>query len=325
MASKFIISLDFELMWGVRDHRSIADYGEAVMGARKAVPRLLEVFAEHGVEATWATVGLLFARNQREMADYAPQVTPSYSDASLDPYPQVRDLAGQDEASAPHFFARSLVDRIIDSGTQEMACHTYSHYFCLESGQTVEQFRADLAANIAIAADAGCKMRSIVFCRNQWRDDYVDAAVDHGLTVFRGNQQGYMYRSRAGAGNTLFVRGLRFLDGALPIAGRNDFAAAEPYRGGANVPSSRFLRPWAPGTATYNALHVRRIEAEMERAAKSGRHYHLWWHPHNMGRHSEGNFDQLARILARFRKLRDQYGMESATMARMAQDMEASD
>ena len=37
MSGSFVISLDFELMWGVRDHRSIADYGDAVLGGREAI------------------------------------------------------------------------------------------------------------------------------------------------------------------------------------------------------------------------------------------------------------------------------------------------
>ena len=32
-----VISLDFELLWGVRDKRTIADYGPNILGVRKAV------------------------------------------------------------------------------------------------------------------------------------------------------------------------------------------------------------------------------------------------------------------------------------------------
>lgn len=31
----FVISLDFELMWGVRDKRTIADYGRNILGVRR--------------------------------------------------------------------------------------------------------------------------------------------------------------------------------------------------------------------------------------------------------------------------------------------------
>lgn len=318
MTSQFIISLDFELMWGVRDHRSIADYGANVLGVREAIPRLLKDFKTYGIEATWATVGLLFARNHQEMMDYSPALKPGYHRPELSPYAAIADLAGQSEDQNPYFFARSLVDQILEAGTHEMSCHTYSHYFCLEPGQTPGEFKADIMANIAIAESTGATMKTIVFPRNQWGEDYVDAVVECGLVAFRGNQGGYMYRSRAGEGNTLAVRGLRLLDGALPIAERTDFAAPAKYRGAMNIPASRFLRPWKPKLRHYNALHVRRIKNEMTHAAKSGTHYHLWWHPHNMGCHAEGNFAQLEQILRHYRMLHTQYGMESSTMLKTA-------
>lgn len=318
MTSKFIISLDFELMWGVRDHRTIADYGTEVLGVRQAIPRLLKVFGEAGISATWATVGLLFARNHTEMMDYAPALKPGYDRSELSPYSAIDELKGQSEDQNPYFFGRSMVDQIIDAGSHELSCHTFSHYFCLEPGQTVEEFKADLAANIAIAKSAGCTMESIVFPRNQWGEAYVDAIVEAGLIAFRGNQGGYMYRSRNGEGNTLLVRGLRLLDGALPVSERTDFAEPRPYRGAYDIPASRFLRPWKPKLRHYNALHVRRIKNEMTQAAKAGTHYHLWWHPHNMGAHTDGNFAQLQQVLDHYRMLRDQHGMQSATMAQMA-------
>ncbi len=55
-----VISLDFELIWGVRDQRTIADYGANILGVRRVVPVLLDFFAERNIACTWATVGLLF-------------------------------------------------------------------------------------------------------------------------------------------------------------------------------------------------------------------------------------------------------------------------
>src|SRR5713226_8091072 len=56
----FVISLDFELLWGVRDNRTIADYGANILGGREVIPALLDLFAERNIACTWATVGLLF-------------------------------------------------------------------------------------------------------------------------------------------------------------------------------------------------------------------------------------------------------------------------
>ena len=43
----FVISLDFELHWGVRDRLGSKDsYGNSLLGARKAIPRMLDLFRE---------------------------------------------------------------------------------------------------------------------------------------------------------------------------------------------------------------------------------------------------------------------------------------
>ena len=52
----FVISLDFELLWGVRDKRTITDYGANIRGVREVVPALLELFAESGIACHWATI-----------------------------------------------------------------------------------------------------------------------------------------------------------------------------------------------------------------------------------------------------------------------------
>jgi len=126
MPGKLVISLDFELMWGVRDHRSVAEYGDAVIGVRTALPMMLERFDAAGIRATWATVGLLFAATRDEVMDHRPTLQPSYTNQSLSPYAFIENGLGQDEASDPHHFGKSLVDRILDTEGQELACHTFS-------------------------------------------------------------------------------------------------------------------------------------------------------------------------------------------------------
>ena len=82
----FVVSLDFELMWGVRDKRTIADYGPNILGGRAAVPRLLDLFARHGIGCTWATVGLLFFEDREALRAALPAERPGYADPGLSPY-----------------------------------------------------------------------------------------------------------------------------------------------------------------------------------------------------------------------------------------------
>ncbi len=82
-----VISLDFELHWGVRDKCAPdGSYRENLLGARKAVPAMLDLFEEFDVAATWATVGFLFAANRREREAFSPNTRPQYVDSKLDAY-----------------------------------------------------------------------------------------------------------------------------------------------------------------------------------------------------------------------------------------------
>ena len=56
----------------------------------------------------------------------------------------------------------------------------------------------------------------------------------------------------------------------------------------------------------------------MRVAARRGRLFHLWWHPHDFGLHLRENLAVLRRLLDTFTRLRSVYGMESRSMAEAA-------
>ena len=68
MRGKFIVSLDFELFWGMQDCVDLAEYEANILGGRKAIPKILALFRKHGIHATWATVGFLFGKNNSAKA-----------------------------------------------------------------------------------------------------------------------------------------------------------------------------------------------------------------------------------------------------------------
>lgn len=323
MSGTLIISLDFELMWGVRDHATIDGYGKAVLGVRKALPLMLERFNRFGIHATWATVGLLFARNRDEVMDHLPTIKPAYQNRAFSPYPYIMEGLGQNESDDPYHFGRSLVDRVAETPGQELGTHTFSHFYCVEPGSTLAAFEADVQAAVVLAGQSGLEMKSIVFPRNQMSQAHVEACVSQGIRIFRGNPQAALYRSRKRDANGLLVRAARGLDAVAPMVGRMDFPGPVNAHGAINVPASRFLRPWSARFPAYSAMHVRHVEREMRQAAEAGTCYHLWWHPHNMGTHVEANMAKLDALLETFRHLRDSHGMKSQSMAEAAQSATA--
>jgi hypothetical protein len=81
-----------------------------------------------------------------------------------------------------------------------------------------------------------------------------------------------------------------------------------------NVPASRFLRPYAPRLRHLEGLRLRRIVSDLEYAAREGKLFHLWWHPHNFGVNTDQNLAFLERVLGHFQRLRERHGMESLNM-----------
>ena len=62
--SALLISLDFELYWGVCDLYSVEEWRPQIAQVRTALARILDLFDRYQVHATWATVGFLFFRNR---------------------------------------------------------------------------------------------------------------------------------------------------------------------------------------------------------------------------------------------------------------------
>ncbi len=319
-AGAFVCSLDLELYWGVRD-RYPPDggaYRANLLGERRAVPAILEVFRRHDISATWATVGLLFARTRDEMRAYWPEVRPRYARAQLSPY---GDAVGRDERDDPLRFAPSLLEEIRRTPGQEIATHTFSHYYCLEPGQTREAFAQDLDSAVRIAASRGVRLRSIVFPCNQVNPDYADLLLAAGIATMRGNERSWLYRPdrRDRSGGALRRAG-RLLDSYVGLSGSNAARwedLADPA-GLCNVPSSQFLRPWRPELRHLERQRLRRIAGAIRSAAREGRVYHLWWHPHNFGRHLAENLRFLEDVLETVAECRERFGMRSLSMEGVA-------
>lgn len=316
------VSLDFELYYGVSDLVSAESFQARVDGARRTVPALLELFAERQIHATWATVGMLLADSRDDLVSLAPQrFRPAYLDPSLSNYRLLGDV-GDCEAASPHLLAASLTEQIRRTAGQELATHTFSHFYALEPGATIESFEADLWASVRIAERLGAPVDSIVFPRNQYALEHLDICRRVGLKAFRGNPPQWMHRPANAGQESALRRAARLLDAHAPLSATNLYSPGQVRHpsGLANVPASRFLRAADAGGAVPRLLE-RRIRGEMRQAAETGKLYHLWWHPHNFGGNLETNLDMLRRILDGFSALRQTASMRSLAMNEVAQEV----
>ena len=307
MAGTLVVSLDFELFWGMLDVCTLDEYRENVLGGRKAIPQMLALFEKYHIHATWAAVGFLFAQGPEELRAFFPECRPGYREETLNPYPLVSQISAGD---APCFFAPDLIDLIAQTPGQEIGSHTFCHYYCREAGQTVEEFAADMAAAKAIAKHKGYDVKSVVLPRNQCEPEYTEVLRNLGFTAYRDEENDWIHEK---IHFRPLKRLLRLADVYLPLTGLGGYVP-KCENGIWNVVGSRMYKPILKPLAFLERVKLARIKAQMRHAAKHNLTFHLWWHPHNVGVKTETHLAQLEELFAYFDTLRTQYGMQSRNM-----------
>ena len=346
MKGIFTISLDFELHWGGFEKWPLEvssfkfqgskgddaglkylpvnkkDYVNYFLNTRQVIPEMLKLFGEHEVHVTWATVGMLFHSTMGQLIGHSPDLKPGYAEEKLSAYNYIQQQGiGEDELSDPFHFAPSLIRQILTTAHQELATHTFAHYYCNEGGQSVEQFRADLKAAQRSASLFDRKLTSLVFPRNQFNDQYLKVCFEEGITAVRSNPLDWFWQINSTQNESLWKRFNRGMDAYFPLGKMNTYRIKSlMHRDGypTNIPASRLLRPFRPQELFLNRLKINRIKAEMTRAAQLGEIYHLWWHPHNFGAYPEESLSDLTDILRHYSDCRQKHGMQSLNMGEIA-------
>ncbi|HMX80959.1 MAG TPA: polysaccharide deacetylase family protein [Ferruginibacter sp.] len=313
----FVISLDFELLWGVWDVTTKKRYGANILGVKEVIPQLIDLFDRYHIKVTFATVGFLFARNKEELLSYVPSRVPVYANGDYNVYKKEFPTLGSCEKDDPYHFGYSLFEQVKQSA-HEIGTHTFSHYFCLEKGQSKEDFEADIVAAKKIAAANNVTLSSIVFPRNQVNPEYLSILQAHGIHVYRHNQPSWIYKPRTLAAENIFIRICRFLDAYFPLSGHNTYPISRQPGQAVNIPASRFLKPYNRHLAWLEKLKLNRILTEMTLAAQKKHLYHLWWHPHNFGVNIPENMANLTVILDHYAYLNKTYGFRNSTMKEAA-------
>jgi hypothetical protein len=322
----FLISLDFELHWGGFEKWKLkggsategVDYDAYFTNTRMVIPQMLGLFRQYEIHVTWATVGMLLYRTREELLANAPRLKPSYREKKLSAYHYIQtNNIGQGEEDDPFHFAPSLVSQIIQTPHQELGTHTFAHYYCNEKGQTAEQFRDDLKAAQRAAAGYGKTLRSLVFPRNQFNDQYLKVCYEEGITSVRSNPLDWFWHIDSTLKESMWKRLNRGADAYFPVGKRNTYKLdqiAVPEGFPICIPASRLLRPYNPKELILNSWKIDRIKSEMTRAAKQQELYHLWWHPHNFGGYPEQSLKGLKQILQHYQHCMQKYGMSSLNM-----------
>jgi peptidoglycan/xylan/chitin deacetylase (PgdA/CDA1 family) len=316
-----MISLDLELRWGLVDSIPVGQQVERFSNAQQGARKLLALFREHNINATWNIVGMLARSSREDIAAHLPALLPTYRDSSLSPFP-LDDAIGDSEEHDPSHFAHSLVKSIIETPGQDLASHSYSHYYCLEQGQTAEQFKADIEAAVDMGDSLGSVPKTIAFPRNQINPEYMEILARHGFIAYRGYQNYWAERINGRTDRRLHRRAARLVNSHIPLSGHDTFDISDilarrttpPYE----IPASRLLSFRRLPVLGSKKLQITRIKRDIKYAAKRSRYFHLWWHPHNFGADLTVGLDIVRELIECYESARDNYGMTSKSMTEVA-------
>lgn len=311
-----VISLDLELLWGVFDKVDIKEKEIYFNNTRQVIPEILNLFSEYNIHCTWATVGMLFNNDWEEWRKNTPNILPKYNNSALSAYDYGKSIKSSDTEYL--CFAKDLIHQIQKAANQEIGTHTYSHYYCLESGQDIESFKVDLEKAIELAEQMGIELKSLVFPRNQFNEDYLKICYELGIENVRSNPTDWYWRDT----QNISLKNKIFRTGDAYIGPNNksysltvlNFEKGKPLAQRA----SRLLRPYS-SNKYLNNLILKRIKTEMTYAAKFNEIYHLWWHPHNFGNNPHQNLLNLKEILEHYKLCMSEYGFCSFTMSEINQ------
>jgi peptidoglycan/xylan/chitin deacetylase (PgdA/CDA1 family) len=305
-----VLSLDFELIWGIFDSVNGEEKSEYFRKTLDVIPEILYRFQKNNVHATWATVGMLFNENWEQWNKNKPDTLPTYKNKKLAAYDF--GIKASKNSFTNYFFAPEVIKKIAKIEGQEIGTHTYSHYYCQEEGQTLEQFEADLVAAIAMAKSFQIELKSLVFPRNQIQEVYLKICKKHGIQNIRSNPESWYWKN---PNSTSIAVKLARTGDAYYNFGKKSYPLEKikPNELPLQHPASRFLRP-VENNATLRRLKIKRIKKEMENAARNNGVYHLWWHPHNFGDKPEESLKDLMEIIGTYKKLNEKYKFQSVNM-----------
>ena len=291
-----VISLDFELMWGVFDSAG-KSYEKKIDTTAYNVDRLLDQLDEYDIKTTWGCVGALACVDVDQLN---PELLSKRIQVANQPLLSFVELLNK----FPHrYFAPKVIDRLATSH-HEIISHTMFHRVWTDGSKNEFELELNEASRLLPNISPG-----LIFCRNVTNQKALMSISKSGVRF---------YRSAPGAWFEGFKRLSRYLgliDSYIPLWS-GTVRLARPIEGARlrPVPHTLFMRVSTKNTF-LKKIHLLRLILALNVAAYFGRCVHFWVHPHNFAL-DNGDYDLsfLIKILKRIRILEDKGLVEVKTM-----------
>jgi peptidoglycan/xylan/chitin deacetylase (PgdA/CDA1 family) len=310
----FVLSLDFELIWGRLDVLGPEPLRATCERERSQVfGPLLGLLEDFEIPATWCVLGHLMLDSCAAVNGHKhPEIVrPTHAWQRGDWF---EHDPCSDEAHFPVFYGRSLVERLLDARVeQEIGCHGFSHVIFGDPGCSREAAASEVRACVRAAGELGIRPRSFTFPRN--RVGHLDVLRENGFTCFRGPEPTW----HGGGGRVVGqVRRAGHLADVL-AARRPPVVLPERTHGLINIPGSMMFFPMH-GARRHIPIsrRVRRALKGLESAARERRVMHLWFHPTNFADETDTMLGGLRTVLAEVARRRERSELDVLPMVELA-------
>ena len=302
----FVLSLDFEMMWGSIFNKNVYNgYATRCKNIEYILEGVMNKIQEYDIHATWATVGGIACSSKEEACELAsPRISDPYGELSL--IDTIKDFP---DSLFPKYFDPAFVKKISETPGQELATHTFSHFYLDEHSDRYQKLDDEIKASKTIFNKFNNQVNSIVMPKNQCDNEMLNILAKNQIYIFRGPQVSSFFEK------SKHRRIYRFLDAYFPICGSSLYSLKDIYNNGFyNVRASRFFRFYFSKLKFFEFLKLIRVKREIRKCAKKKLVYHLWFHPHNLGTNVNKNLRTLTNLFKYVCKMKKKYNLVSVNM-----------
>src|SRR5215472_18885854 len=242
-----VLSIDTEQYWGYLGALTEAQFDRRYPGSREAHVRLLKLFADTNVRATWLIVGGLALGGAHDLAERIKGLPAKWAS----------QLQPGSKQTAPLWYSRAFVSLLRNATpTQEIGLHGgLTHFIWTNPTATRDAVESELTEGLRTLRELGIESRSFSFARDQ--EAHHQLLAQNGIRLYRGRTPVLAYR----LGRTLAGAALRVVD-EISSSAPPPVWPTETLPGLWKLPSSLFLYPLTPWRASIMGVksRIRRFE-----------------------------------------------------------------
>ena len=271
--ASFVLSIDLELAWGVRDKLSSSILKKIIDTERLICENLINIFEENEIPVTWAVVSALLDNKNKMINDQNHKA----------------------------WYAPDILDNILRSKINHLiASHSYGHKEFNKCSR--EEIIIDFEKSSSVFKSININTDVFVFPRNQVF--HLDILKKNQFKTYRSVDRSWY--KRIYNYNKLLGKMSNIIDKTFPIKTNSVMSSIDKF-GLIEIPSSILLiSKNGIRTIISNYSMFKKVKDGIDLAIHRNECFHIWFHPSNFYYKTDSQFDLLKKIINYVNSKREQ-------------------